>query len=382
MDNHKPVPFKQIYNTDPNNALHRNTIWNKLHIDVPLMLCILICFTIGLIVIYSAKLELRLVQKQLLNFTVASLLMLAIAQLRPRTFRTWAPILYFGTLFALILVLVVGHVSKGAQRWLDLGLLRFQPAELMKLAVPLMVARSLDQHILPPTPRLLILPTLYILIPVILIAIQPDLGTAILVASTGLFVLFFAGISWKMIIPLVIAAIASAPIMWMGLRDYQRERILTLLNPERDPLGSGYHIIQSKIAIGSGGIIGKGWLNGTQSHLEFLPERTTDFIFAVFGEEFGFIGILVLLTVYSVIIIRGLYIGIQARDTFARLMTGSLIMTFFVYVFVNIGMVNGILPVVGIPLPIISYGGTSLVTIMIGFGMLMSIQTHRTLVKK
>lgn len=382
MDNHKPVPFKQIYNTDPSNKLHRNSIWNKLHIDVPLMTCILICFSIGLIVIYSAKLELRLVQKQLINFGVASVFMLFIAQLQPRTFRTWAPILYFGSLFTLILVLLVGHVSKGAQRWLDLGLLRFQPAEIMKIAVPLMVARSLDQQILPPTMKMLIMPTLYIFVPVVLIAIQPDLGTAILVACTGLFVLFFAGISWKIIIPLILAAIASAPIMWMGLREYQRERILTLLNPERDPLGSGYHIIQSKIAIGSGGIIGKGWLNGTQSHLEFLPERTTDFIFAVFGEEFGFIGILFLLTVYVIIILRGLYIGMQARDTFARLMAGSLIMTFFVYVFVNIGMVSGILPVVGIPLPIISYGGTSLVTIMIGFGMLMSFQAHRTLVKK
>lgn len=382
MDNNLSVPFKQIYNNDPNNALYRNSIWNKLHIDWPLMICILICLSIGLVVIYSAKLDFYYVQKQLVNFTVATVLMLLAAQIQPRTYRTWAPVLYFGTLFVLILVLVIGDISKGAQRWLDLGILRFQPAELMKIAVPLMVARTLDQHILPPTIRLLILPTLYIAIPVVLIAIQPDLGTAILVASTGLLVLFLAGVSWKLIIPLVTLAIASAPAMWFVLRDYQRERILTLLNPERDPLGSGYHIIQSKIALGSGGIIGKGWLNGTQSHLEFLPERTTDFIFAVFGEEFGFIGVIFLLFIYILIIMRGIYISVQARDTFARLVGGSLILTFFVYVFVNIGMVNGILPVVGIPLPLISYGGTSLVTIMIGFGILMAIQTHRTLVKK
>ncbi len=382
MDNNLSVPFKQIYNRDPSNKLHRNSIWNKLHVDWPLMLCILICLSIGLIVIYSAKLEIIYVQKQLVNFTIATILMLIAAQIQPRTYRTWAPVLYFGTLIVLMLVLIIGDISKGAQRWLDLGFLRFQPAELMKIAVPLMVARTLDEHILPPTTRLLFLPTLYIAMPVALIAIQPDLGTAILVASTGLLVLFLAGISWKLIIPLVTLTIASTPALWFVLRDYQRERILTLLNPERDPLGSGYHIIQSKIALGSGGIIGKGWLNGTQSHLEFLPERTTDFIFAVFGEEFGFIGVVFLLFMYSLIIIRGIYISIQARDTFSRLVAGSLIMTFFVYVFVNIGMVNGILPVVGIPLPLISYGGTSLVTIMIGFGILMAIQTHRTLVKK
>ena len=382
MDNNSAVPFKQIYNNNPNNALHHNNIWNKLHIDLPLFSCLMICFCISLLVIYSSKLEMYFVQKQVLNFMVAAFVMLVIAQLKVRTYRSWAPIFYFASLTALIMVLFVGDISKGGQRWLDLGVLRFQPAELMKLAVPLMVARSLDQHILPPSLKLLILPTLYILAPVILIALQPDLGTAILVASTGLLVLFFAGISWKLIISITTLVIASSPVLWMALHNYQKERILTLLNPERDPLGSGYQIIQSKIAIGAGGFFGKGWLNGTQSHLEFLPERTTDFIFAVFGEEFGFIGTLVLLFVYILIIMRGLYIGMQARDTFSRLVAGSLIMTFFVYIFVNMGMVNGILPVVGIPLPLISYGGTSLVTIMTGFGILMSIQTHRTLVKK
>jgi len=382
MDNNSAVPFKQIYNNNPSNALHRNTIWNKLHIDLPLFSCLLICFCISLIVIYSAKLDMYFVRKQAFSFVIATILMLFMAQIKVRTYRTWAPILYFGCLGTLILVLIIGDISKGGQRWLDLGILRFQPAELMKLAVPLMVARSLDQHILPPAPKLLIMPTLYILAPAVLIALQPDLGTAILVASTGFLLLFFAGISWKIILSLTTLVIASAPVLWMALHNYQKERILTLLNTERDPLGSGYQIIQSKIAIGSGGILGKGWLNGTQSHLEFLPERTTDFIFAVYGEEFGFLGILFLLFIYILIIMRGLYIGMQARDTFSRLLVGSLIMTFFVYIFVNIGMVNGILPVVGIPLPLISYGGTSLVTIMTSFGILMSIHTHRTLVRK
>lgn len=382
MDNKYTVPFKQIYNNDPSNALHRNSIVTRLHIDLPLFTCMFFCFLIGLLLIYSAKLEMHLVQKQMVNFAVASVLMLIVAQAQPRSYRTWAPILYYSSLSILILVLIIGDISKGAQRWLDLGLLRFQPAELMKLAVPLMVARTLDEHILPPSPKLLLLSLVYIMVPVVLIAKQPDLGTAILVASTGLFVLFFAGISWKLIISISTLAIVSFPVLWAVLRDYQRKRILTLFNPELDPLGSGYHIIQSKIAIGSGGFFGKGWLNGTQSHLEFLPERATDFIFAVLGEEFGLLGVLVLLLLYVLIIIRGLYIGMRANNTFSRLLSGSLIMTFFVYLFVNIGMVNGILPVVGIPLPLVSYGGTSLVTIMIGLGMLMSIQTHRNLVRK
>ncbi len=382
MDNNNAVPFKQIYNNDPSNALHRNTWSNRLHLDWPLFSCVLICLGIGLLTIYSAKLEIYLVEKQLINFVIATVTMLLIAQASPRSYRTWAPFLYFCTLGALIMVLVIGDISKGGQRWLNLWILRFQPAEVMKIALPLMVARSLDQHILPPSPRLLLLPTLYIVVPVLLIAMQPDLGTAILVAATGLLVLFFAGISWKIIISLITLAVSCAPVLWYVLRDYQRKRILTLLNPELDPLGSGYQIIQSKIALGSGGILGKGWLNGTQSHLEFLPERTTDFIFAVYGEEFGLLGILFLLFVYMLIILRGLFIGMQARDTFSRLLAGSLIMTFFVYLFVNIGMVNGILPVVGIPLPLVSYGGTSLVTIMISLGMLMAIHTHKTLVRK
>jgi rod shape determining protein RodA len=340
------------------------------------------CLVIGLMLIYSAKLEWYLVQKQLINFVIAAVMMLVVAQIQPRTYRAWAPALYFGCLSILALVLVIGDISKGGQRWLDLGILRFQPSEVMKIAVPLMVARSLDQQILPPSLKTLFLPVLYIIVPFFLIAIQPDLGTAILVASAGFFVLFFAGLSWKIIISVLTLGIASTPMLWYFLHGYQRKRILTMLNPDLDPLGSGYHIIQSKIAIGSGGIFGKGWLNGTQSHLEFLPERATDSIFAVLGEEFGLIGVLVLLLLYVLIMLRGLYIGMRARDTFSRLLSGSLIMTFFVYLFVNIGMVNGILPVVGIPLPLVSYGGTSLVTVMISFGILMSIQHHRNLVGK
>jgi rod shape determining protein RodA len=360
----------------------RNNLWESLHIDMPLMICIGLCFLISLVVLYSAKLEYDILQRQIFRLILACGFMVFVAQIPPRVYSAWAPWLYFSTLIMLILVLVVGDISKGAQRWLDLKILRFQPAELMKIALPMMLARTLEQHVLPPQNRLLILPTLYILFPVALIALQPDLGTAILVASAGCFVLFFAGISWRLMLTLATLAIGCAPLMWFGLRDYQRQRILTLLNPENDPLGTGYHIIQSKIALGSGGFFGKGWLNGTQSHLEFLPERTTDFIFAVFGEEFGFVGFFVLLTVYMIIILRGFYIGVQARDTFSRLLAGSLVMTFFVYFFVNIGMVNGILPVVGIPLPLISYGGTSLVTIMVSFGMLMAIQTHRTLLRR
>lgn len=382
MDKSYAVPFKQIYNNDPSNALHRNTLSTRLHLDWPLFGGILLCFIIGLATIYSAKLEFGLVQKQLINFAVATAVMLLVAQLSPRTYRSWAPVLYFGSLAVLFLVLIIGDISKGAQRWLDLGILRFQPAEVMKLAVPLMVARSLDQQVLPPRFTQLIIPSLYILIPVLLIALQPDLGTAILVASSGFCVLFFAGISWRLMLSLAVLGVCAAPCLWLVLRDYQRQRILTLLNPESDPLGTGYHIIQSKIAIGSGGFFGKGWLSGTQSHLEFLPERTTDFIFAVFSEEFGFVGVFVLMLIYLFIMLRGLYIGMQARDSFARLLAGSIIMTFFVYLFVNVGMVNGILPVVGIPLPIVSYGGTSLVTLMIGFGMLMSIQTSRLLLRK
>ena len=285
------------------------------------------------------------------------------------------------SLIMLIAVLLVGTKALGAQRWLNLGLFRFQPSELMKIAVPVMAAWYLAEAPLPPRRGRLIIATIIVIVPTLLIAKQPDLGTSLLIASSGFFVLLLAGLGWKLIFSVIVLMAASAPVFWNYLlHDYQRQRILTFINPETDPLGSGYHIIQSTIAIGSGGLYGKGWLNGTQSHLDFLPERSTDFVFAVFSEEFGFLGILLLLAVYIAVISRGIVIAVNAQDTFSRLVAGSLTLTFFVYVFVNIGMVSGILPVVGLPLPLISYGGTSMVTIMAAFGILMSIQTHRKLV--
>jgi rod shape determining protein RodA len=307
--------------------------------------------------------------------------MLAVAQISPRTIQNSAPWLFAAGLIMLIAVLLLGDIGKGAQRWLNLGLFRFQPSEIMKIAVPMMIAWYLSEATLPPRRLRLLIALAILILPTLLVAKQPDLGTSLLIASAGIFVLLLAGLSWKLILGSLIGLVASLPLVWNYLlHDYQRQRVLTFINPENDPLGAGYHIIQSTIAIGSGGIYGKGWLNGTQSHLDFLPERSTDFIFAVFSEEFGFLGILVLLAIYGSIIIRGMIIANQAQDTFGRLLAGSLILTFFVYVFVNIGMVSGILPVVGVPLPLMSYGGTSMVTLLAGFGILMSIQTHRKLI--
>ena len=278
----------------------------------------------------------------------------------------------------LVAVVYVGDVGKGAKRWLDLGFMRFQPSELMKLAVPMMIAWYLHFRALPAKFSVNLIAIILIAIPTALISIQPDLGTALLIASSGIFIILLAGLSLRLILVSSCLGLIAAPIYWFTLmKSYQKTRVLTLLNPENDPLGAGYHIIQSKIAIGSGGIFGKGWLNGTQGQLEFLPERTTDFIFAVLGEEFGLMGLLILLFVYALIIIRGLVIASQANDTYERLLAGSISLTFFVYVFVNTGMVTGLLPVVGVPLPLISYGGTSMVTLMAGFGILMSIQTHK-----
>jgi rod shape determining protein RodA len=271
----------------------------------------------------------------------------------------------------------VGEEGKGAQRWLNLGVVRFQPSELMKIAVPLLVAAYIAERPLPPTFSRLTVCFLMVVIPALLIAKQPDLGTALLIASSGLIVIFLSGISWKLIISFLLAAASALPVLWYTMHDYQRQRVLTFLNPESDPLGSGYHIIQSKIAIGSGGLSGRGWLEGTQSQLAFLPERSTDFIFSVIAEEFGLVGVGLLLLLYLAIAGRGLYIASQAQSSFARLLAGSISLTFLVYVFVNVGMVTGLLPVVGVPLPLVSYGGTSMVTLLAGFGILMSIHTHR-----
>jgi len=366
--------FTQSTPAKPQGAL----AW--LHLDLPLLsgLILLCCF--GLIVLYSASDQsMAQVERQLIRLGLAFVVMVIIAQIPPQQLRYWSPWLFGIGLLMLIAVLIFGHVGKGAQRWLDLGFFRFQPSELMKLAVPMMVAWFLSEARLPPNWQRLLLATLLIIVPVLMIAKQPDLGTSLLVASAGIFVLFLAGVSWRLIGSFITLLAALAPALWYLMHDYQRQRVLTFLNPETDPLGSGYHIIQSKIAIGSGGIYGKGWLNGTQSHLDFLPESSTDFIFAVLAEEFGLVGILVLLAIYLFIILRGLYIATKAHDTYGRLLGGALTLVVFVYLFVNTGMVTGLLPVVGVPLPLVSYGGTSLVTIMAGFGILMSIHTHRKL---
>ena len=352
-----------------------------LHLDLPLLTGLILLCGFGLVVLYSASDQnMAQIQRQLVRLGIAFVMMFVMAQVPPTHLRRWSPRLYILGILMLFAVLLVGDVGKGAQRWLDLGLFRFQPSELTKLAVPMMIAWFLAEKALPPEWKRLVAAGAMILLPVLLIARQPDLGTALLVGFAGIFVLFLAGLSWRFIGGMLVTSIPVGWAMWeWGMRDYQRDRVLTFLAPERDPLGAGYHIIQSKIAIGSGGLYGKGWLNGTQSHLEFLPERTTDFVFAVAAEEFGFIGILLLLSLYLFIILRGLLIAIQAQDTYSRLLGGSLTLVFFVYLFVNTGMVSGILPVVGVPLPLVSYGGTSLVTIMGGFGMLMSIHTHRKL---
>lgn len=351
-----------------------------LHVDAVLVFGLVALAIMGLFVLYSsAGGDDQLVVRQVIRLGIAFGAMLIVAQLRPQWLERWTPWLYGLGLVLLIAVLVVGDVGKGAQRWLDLGFVRFQPSEMMKLAVPMMVAWYLSDKRLPPSGSRLLVAGALIMVPVLLIARQPDLGTSLLIGSAGFFAVFLAGLSWRLLGGLAVLAGAGAPVLWHFMHEYQRQRVITFLDPEQDPLGAGYHIIQSKIAIGSGGLFGKGWLNGTQAHLEFLPERSTDFIFAVLGEEFGLFGIGILLLVYAFIIIRSLYIATQAQDTYSRLLGGSLAMTFFIYIIVNTGMVTGLLPVVGLPLPLVSYGGTSMVTLMAGFGILMSIHTHRKL---
>ncbi len=353
----------------------------RLRIDWPLLIALLLLATIGLFVLYSASGQnMAVVQAQGLRILLAFFIMLLLAQIAPYGIQFWSPWLYGLGLLLLLAVLLMGEIGKGAQRWLDLGLVTFQPSEIMKLAVPMMIAWYFAEAPLPPNRKRLSIAGVLLIIPTLLVAKQPDLGTALLIASSGIFVLLLAGLSLRFISIFLFLILACTPIAWNYLlHDYQRQRILTFINPENDPLGAGYHIIQSTIAIGSGGIYGKGWLNGTQSHLDFLPERSTDFIFAVLSEEFGFLGVISLLSLYAFIIARGLIIASQAQHTFGRLLAGSITMTFFVYVFVNIGMVSGILPVVGVPLPLVSYGGTSVVTLLAGFGILMSIHTHRKL---
>lgn len=362
-------------------TINRQSIWQIIHIDVPLFLLILLISGLGLLILYSASgQDLQLVSKQGMHLSVAFIIMLLFAQIPPSTYLRIAPWIYFIGLILLFLVLAIGHWGKGAQRWLNLGIIRFQPSEILKLALPMFLAWYYHHTHLPLSLRTLIFSIPIILIPILLTAKQPDLGTALLQIFASGCVVFLAGISSSLIIMSISTSLLFLPMVWYLMHTYQKERILTFFNPERDPLGSGYHIIQSKIAIGSGGLFGKGWLKGTQSHLHFLPEHATDFIFAVNSEEFGFIGNLILITLFILVVWRGLYIAIHAQDTFSRLLAGSLALTFFISFFINIGMVIGILPVVGLPLPLISYGGSSLVTLTASFGILMSIQTHRRLV--
>lgn len=355
----------------------QKSIFYRLHLDPLLLLGLFSLMGLSLSVLYSVGGEEMLI-RQVIRLALALAVMLVMAQIPPEMYKRWTPAIFIIIVLMLVAVLVFGHVGKGAQRWLDLGFTKFQPSEIMKLIMPFMVAYYISEYNLPPRLKEIFVSLLIVLIPTLLIAVQPDLGTSILVASSGIFALFLSGISWFYITIAATAVLAFTPVLWFYLmHDYQRERVLTLFNPESDPLGAGYHIIQSKIAIGSGGLSGKGWLQGTQSQLEFLPERHTDFIFSVFSEEFGFVGILMLLAIYLFIIGRGLWIANNAQDPFTKLVAGSITLTFFVYVFVNIGMVSGLLPVVGVPLPLISYGGTSIVTLIAGFGVLMSINTHK-----
>ena len=349
-------------------------------IDIPILLITLSIAGLGFIVLYSAAGEnSSVVLRQVLRFGVALVVFGILAQVSPRLLRIWAPWIFSMALIFLLMVMFRGEMGGGAQRWLDIGIVRFQPSEIMKISVPMMVAWFMHERSLPPTFIQLFILLLIFCVPTVLIAQQPDLGTALLVMFSGGATVLLAGLSIRLIAIIGVLALSCIPVLWGYMLEYQRARVLTFLSPESDPLGAGYNIIQSKIALGSGGLFGKGWLNGTQSHLEFLPERSTDFIFAVMGEEFGLLGLLFLLGLYLLLVGRGLYIASQAQDTFTRLLAGGLSLTFFVYVFVNSGMVSGLLPIVGVPLPLVSAGGTSMVTLMAGFGILASIHGNRKL---
>ncbi len=353
-----------------------------LGLDGPLtgVLALIVC--IGILVVYSASGQnVKMLEHHLGNIAIAVTALLVLAKFSsPQYLRLFTPAIYIGGILLLAVVAVTGHIGKGAQRWLDIGPLRFQPSEIMKLAVPMMCAWYMHERPLPPTLWDLIVMGVLIMIPTAMIVVQPDLGTALLIAASGLIVMLLAGMDFRIILVSIPLLGGAAMAAWHFIHDYQKQRILTFLDPQTDPLGAGYHIIQSQIAIGSGGVFGKGYMNGSQAQLEFLPERSTDFIFAVIGEEFGLLGQLLILTLYAVVIGRALYLSMQGQDTFARLTGGAIALSFFVYVFVNSGMVSGILPVVGVPLPLISYGGTSMVTLLAGFGILMSLHSHRKLI--
>jgi rod shape determining protein RodA len=353
--------------------------WPQL--DVPLLAALLLLMAMGLFVLYSASGgSMDIVYRQAVRIGVGLVALLVLSQVPPHILRIWTPWLYVLGVLLLLATWFVG-TGRGTNRWLDFGLFRFQPSEIMKLAVPMMVAWYLHPRRLPPDFTSVLSSLAILVLPAVLIARQPDLGTALLVAVSGGFALFLSGLQWRVIFGMGVVALAAAPALWYVMHDYQRQRVLTFLDPESDPLGSGWNIIQSKIAVGSGGLFGKGWMNGTQSRLEFIPERHTDFILAVLSEEFGLVGVLLLFALYLYIAGRCLYIAALARFTYARLLAGALGLTFFVYVLVNAGMVSGLLPVVGVPLPLVSYGGTSIVTLLAGFGILMSIYGHRNFIR-
>lgn len=355
---------------------------SRMHIDVPLLLLLLALTIYGLFVLYSASGQnMGAVVRQGRYFAIGYIIMIVGAQVSLQRYTRWSPWLYLAGVATLVAVMFFGVGAKGAQRWLQVGGFRFQPSEIMKLVVPMAVAWYLSDRILPPKFKYILVALMLVAIPAALILQQPDLGTSLLIAASGLFVLFMAGIGWRYIVGAMVLAVASAWPAWVFvLKDYQKQRILTMLNPESDKLGAGWNIIQSKTAIGSGGWQGKGWMSGTQSQLDFLPESHTDFIIAVLAEEYGLRGVLFLLALYVLILLRGFWIGVRAQTSFGRMMAGSLTLTFFVYIFVNMGMVAGLLPVVGVPLPLVSAGGTSVVTLMAGFGILMAVSTEKRMV--
>ncbi|MCY3810397.1 MAG: rod shape-determining protein RodA [Gammaproteobacteria bacterium] len=365
------------YTLPAGTALAQRRLYN-VHLDLTLLVALIAIAGFGLLVLNAVSEQAGVVTGQMVRVGLAFVVMVALAQLEPRTYLRWAPIVYLIGLALLVLVLVLGVTAKGSTRWLDLpGLPRFQPSEMMKLAVPLAVAWYLHERSVPPRGRHLLVAVGLCIAPAALIAPQPDLGTSLLVAGGGLTVIVLAGIRWWLVAAAGGAMAAAAPVLWLFLNDYQRKRILTFLNPEQDPLGAGWNIAQSKIAIGSGGLFGKGLGEGTQSQLDFLPESGTDFIIAVVGEELGLVGAMLLLALYLVVIARALFMATSSPTTFGRLVAGALTLVFFAYVFVNIAMVSGLLPVVGVPLPLVSYGGTSAITLLAGFGIVMSIHSHR-----
>jgi len=376
-----------IYEELPYGSRTRRTLTGaarvlfELKIDGPLVMGLALIAVFGLIVLYSASGQrIDVVVRTIMRLILGTVAMLLLARVNPNFLRRSTPWLYASGILLLLIVAAIGHVGLGAQRWLNLGLFKFQPSELMKIAVPMTCAWYLHDRALPPSWVSLAMLAALILVPVGLVALQPDLGTAALIALAGALVVVLAGLRLRFMIAVLLMLGVCAWFGWSFMHDYQRKRVLTFLNPQTDPLGAGYHIIQSQIAIGSGGVFGKGWMNGSQAQLEFLPERSTDFIFAVIGEEFGLLGLLLLLLLYLFVAARAIFLATQTQDTFARLLAGSIALTFFIYVLINAGMVTGLLPVVGVPLPLVSYGGSSVVTLLAGFGILMALYSRRKLV--